>query len=1136
MQQGNFGSNNRYGSGLQQQQQGGGNFQVYGGMNPGGPPLGGQVNTGQQLAAQGIVWTPPSPQEKQYYDMLFQVADDEHTGSIGGRSAVMFFTKSGLDKSILREVWTIADSRQTSFLQLNDFYVAMRLIAMAQHGHPMTLTHFYALAASPFALARLEGVPPPQVQQQHQSPAPLATYSITSDEKTKYQTIFAQYDTDHDGFLLGQDAAALFQMSGMDRNDLRTIWALADRTSDGRLDLTEFYIAMHLIVCVTKRGMVLPQTLPLELEQSLRSTGSFSQSGSGHFSTIHQAMPQPPAPPQGMSAFDELESPVSAVPTEQPTSGFGQGDRSSGTFQHAPFASPGGPATTTGGLNASENGTQSRGSIAGGSFGNAADSSLRQSSCGNQPCLVGAGAMGQPSNFGSQHPSGIPPSSAFGSQRQASFGSPALDGCSKQAPQSNSIGAPAAPSATGKTISRQSSFGNSTPAAMDGFGKQATHTNSFGDFGVSSVPAPPLAPPPVSSFASNSRQASFGAQSSSSVSSAMDGFGKQAPHSNTFGAFTTTPQSNPSPLSAGLESSKGANSLCDFGSPLTTAVPPPSGVGSVTAPTSPGDFGNFGMAAPGAPATTGFGSTSGQQTGTVGAFGVNSPVLAPKSSSVVASGFGSTSHTRPDEFGDFSLPPAPLAVAPPPTSSFASMTPPSKSTDLAASTSQFQSKGPQQPVSGDNFGDFGHAAAPSTTATQPPVASGFGSVPNAAPSSSVSTAFDDFASPTNASEFGDFSGASTFSRSGGEFNAFGASTQEPSSVSSSFAQPSNDFGGFGISPPSTSSQVVAASVTFTSNKASSVPTPPAFGSTQPEAKVFGEFCATSATPASFSSNKITSGFDDFPSPTNSSGFGDFTSSFPPAPASDFGDFGSNPAPTSFGRNLAPSVSDFSLSSPAANAFAPISSTPSSSAPGDIAHRPSDVAGSSTAAPSLSSGFEDFPSPISTTTFEGFGSTKQTESPGFGRPSGGFGDFSAVPTAVALPSSNSEPLLDSPPENAAAATARELDAANASLLRSLTQLAVSQKNVVQVAHIQHLATNLLRLTAQRDQLRAAQSTDPSLALTIQRLIDDERAFISTTSQVLQELEQQQKQQKALSRQPSSSSSHSTGNSGYGAFEF
>lgn len=50
------------------------------------------------------VWMPPSPLEHQYYDVLFSVADEEQRNAIGGRLAVMFFSRSNADKQILREV------------------------------------------------------------------------------------------------------------------------------------------------------------------------------------------------------------------------------------------------------------------------------------------------------------------------------------------------------------------------------------------------------------------------------------------------------------------------------------------------------------------------------------------------------------------------------------------------------------------------------------------------------------------------------------------------------------------------------------------------------------------------------------------------------------------------------------------------------------------------------------------------------------------------------------------------------------------------------------------------------------------------------------------------------------------------
>ncbi|RHY87004.1 hypothetical protein DYB35_009863 [Aphanomyces astaci] len=962
MQQNNFGSTNRYGSGAQQQQQGGGNFQSYRGMNQGAPSQGGQFNVGQQGPPQGIVWTPPSPQEKHYYDMLFQIADDERTGAIGGRSAVMFFTKSGLDKSILREVWTIADSRQTSFLLLKDFYVAMRLIALAQQGHPVNLPHFYELASSPFALARLEGVPPPQQQQQQ---PPASTYAITSDEKTKYQGIFAQYDTDHDGFLLGQDAAALFQMSGMDRNDLRTVWTLADRSSDGRLDLTEFYIAMHLIVCVTKRGLPLPQTLPLELEQSLRSTGSFSQPASGHLQPTQP--PQPPAPVQGMSAFDDLDG-----------------------------------------------------------------------------------------------------------------GSPAAADVGPQAP------------------------------------------SSFGGFGASS-PAQdlnaPFATPAASDFGSRSRQASFGAQPSVSASSAVDGFGKhEATRTNSFG-LPTTPQSAPSLLTSGFGSQSGLNA---FGSPISAppaTVPSPATSGFGNTPSSPGDFGDFGLSAPVAPEASGFGSNPTQPSGGFGGF--DSPVRAPLSTSdPVTSGFGSNKQVHSGSFGEFCLSPSTPAVKAPPPSALNTL--PTSNADLAS---------PAQ---------FGSNKAASSTL--PP--SGFGSFPE--PPSSVSSGFGDFPSPTNTSAFGDFCGATSSAPEGfgspnppatTDFGDFGASaTGLSTSGFGSNKSPPSDFGVFSLPPPPSAS-TIPTSTTFGSSKSNPivVEAPSGFGSNKSTG--FGEFDVAPVVVASqpssgFGNNSVSSGFADFPSPTNSSGFGDFTSSSaPPAPSLDVG----SKQPSTFGSTKPAEFTDVTVASSATTptTTTPVDSSqppPQSSSFGTLGRRDSGAIpltlGTSAYAPASTSGFDGFPSPISTTTFEGFGLTPSTS---VGDPpsalSAGFEAFSSSGPVSSLEGGGSD--------NRGEATARDLDAANASLLRSLTELAVSQKHVVQVTHIQHLATNLLRLTAQRDQHRAAQSTDPTVSLAIQRLIDDERAFISTTSAVLQELEQKKPPSSSLSRQPSASSATT---SAFDAFEF
>lgn len=92
----------------QQQQQ-----QFYAARTNSGYGQAGQFATAGRTASSSVAmgvhppiyaWTPPSPQEQQYYDVLFSIADEEKRNAIGGRLAVTFFSRSNADKLLLREV------------------------------------------------------------------------------------------------------------------------------------------------------------------------------------------------------------------------------------------------------------------------------------------------------------------------------------------------------------------------------------------------------------------------------------------------------------------------------------------------------------------------------------------------------------------------------------------------------------------------------------------------------------------------------------------------------------------------------------------------------------------------------------------------------------------------------------------------------------------------------------------------------------------------------------------------------------------------------------------------------------------------------------------------------------------------
>lgn len=222
----------------------------------------------------------PAPAEIEYYEQLYRTAVPDG-GEIAGGAAVAFFTKSGLPKSSLKEIWTAANLRNGPSLNKREFFIAMKLTALAQAQKPITRDSVVSPTAG-FAFPAFAGIPvpaAPSVAHVGAAAAPLAgsmgfvgaadtsasPYFIARDDQEKYDRVFASTDSDGDGYVQGGQAAELFGKSGLDRVALKQIWTLADIDKDGRLDKDEFSVAMHLVVGSSKRGVPIPPTLPSEL-------------------------------------------------------------------------------------------------------------------------------------------------------------------------------------------------------------------------------------------------------------------------------------------------------------------------------------------------------------------------------------------------------------------------------------------------------------------------------------------------------------------------------------------------------------------------------------------------------------------------------------------------------------------------------------------------------------------------------------------------------------------------------------------------------------------------------------------------------------------------------------------------------
>ncbi|VDD75327.1 unnamed protein product [Mesocestoides corti] len=119
-------------------------------------------------------------------------------------------------------------------------------------------------------------------------------WAMTSDQRAYYLAQFLRLQPDPSGFLSGQTAKSFFELSKLPVSELSLIWELSDVDSDGQLTLSEFSVAMHLVV-LHRNGVMLPSRLP----DSLRAVATSSA----------LSAPPPPPPVDPSSAISPPDPP-----------------------------------------------------------------------------------------------------------------------------------------------------------------------------------------------------------------------------------------------------------------------------------------------------------------------------------------------------------------------------------------------------------------------------------------------------------------------------------------------------------------------------------------------------------------------------------------------------------------------------------------------------------------------------------------------------------------------------------------------------------------------------------------------------------------------------------------------------------
>lgn len=80
--------------------------------------------------------------------MLFKV-DSKGVGTIEAMTAARFLKKSGLSDVVLSRVWDLSDPNGKGYLDRSGFFVALKLVSLAQAGHVYNMNNIYMETEKP---------------------------------------------------------------------------------------------------------------------------------------------------------------------------------------------------------------------------------------------------------------------------------------------------------------------------------------------------------------------------------------------------------------------------------------------------------------------------------------------------------------------------------------------------------------------------------------------------------------------------------------------------------------------------------------------------------------------------------------------------------------------------------------------------------------------------------------------------------------------------------------------------------------------------------------------------------------------------------------------------------------------------
>lgn len=226
--------------------------------------------------------------------------------------AANFLKKSGLSVVVLSRIWDLSDPNGQGFLDKQGFYVAMKLVALAQMGTDLSVNNILMDTPNPPKLGDLPKVTVSSVQMV--PPTAPVDWTIKPTDRAQYEELFESLKPENN-VLLGNKVKGVLMDSKLPVDILGRIWELADQDKDGNLDKPEFVVAMHLVYQAMAKKAI-PAVLPDVLKKELNGQAAAPIEDGGfvaHFPTDIAPPPVPPLPVAPMSRAPPTVPPLPSV-------------------------------------------------------------------------------------------------------------------------------------------------------------------------------------------------------------------------------------------------------------------------------------------------------------------------------------------------------------------------------------------------------------------------------------------------------------------------------------------------------------------------------------------------------------------------------------------------------------------------------------------------------------------------------------------------------------------------------------------------------------------------------------------------------------------------------------------------------